>query len=277
MKCEECGEETNSIVCRECGLVIDDRPIARDLIPIVYHDKEVGDRKEIDHDTREHPLIPNIRRESRAFQVRYQDDDFGHVYIRAYGTINKLCGQLRLPKNVRFEALNLFKGIRKLDGNFFRVHKLAPTYLACIKISCKLNDFPIMNHDLANVIDYKIMDSKNLSYMEKKFNRAYRGILKLYKLRIKQPVHPRFIDFACTRLGLPCDFVKKIHLKYTKLRKYFEPHFRIEGYILALIYIYGNRQYGFYLKTLETLFHTSTKTIVNRKNEILKYEKKGYK
>jgi len=267
MKCEECGKDTDGIVCKNCGLVIDVRLIATNLVPRVYRDNEPGNLASLDHDAFEHPLLPAIRRKSKAFKPKYQKMYNDYVYIKAYGAINKFCAQLRLSKNVRFEALNLFKGIRKLDPDFFQSYKLGPTYLACIKIACKINDFPISNYELANVIDYQAnIAKKNTSYMERKFNRAYRAILSLYKLRIKLPKHPNFIGFACNKLKLPYKIEKKVHKQYIMLRRFFQPHFRVEGYILALIHIFGKIR----LNMLEKAFHTSSKTIVNRRNEILK-------
>jgi transcription initiation factor TFIIIB Brf1 subunit/transcription initiation factor TFIIB len=274
MKCEDCGEDIDGHVCKKCGLVLDSRPIASNSTGYVQRRMDATTLYSANHRIWQHPLSPNIRPASQSFKPRYQKKYLDYVYIKAYESISKLCAQLKLPNRIKFEALNLFKGIRKLEPDFFKTYKLAPTYLACIKIACRLNDYPVLNHDLANVIDYQVAkEKKNLSYMEKKFNRAYSAILRLYKLRIKSPKHPNFIDFVCNRLGLPYSFIVKVHEKYTKLRERFQPHFRIEGYILAIIYLLGHKMYGFYLKTLERIFHTSSKTIINRKNEIEKYDK----
>jgi len=271
MNCEECRTTMDGCVCKGCGLVTDDRPISMNNNGYPQRKEDITTLYSANYRSWTHPLSPNIRVASKAFKPRYQKKYVDYVYIKAYESINKLCSQLKLTQNIRFEALNLFKGIRKLDPNFFKSNKLAPTYLACIKIACKINDFPILQHDLANAIDYETeVDRKNVSYMEKKFNRSYRSIIQLYKLYIKQPEHPNFIDFACNRLGLPYDFTSKIHHVYTLIKETFKPHFRLEGYILALIYICGNKRFGFYLKTLEEAFHTSSKTIINRKNELLK-------
>lgn len=267
MKCEECGEETDGIVCKKCGLVISDRPISKSGTGYATRKEDITTLYGANVRSWDHPLSPNIRSASKAFKPKYQKKYVDYVYVKAYESIGKLCTQLQLPTHIKYETLNLFKGIRKLNPDFFQSYKLGPTYLACIKIACKINDFPITNHDLANVIDYQAnVPKKNTSYMERKFNRAYRAILNLYKLRIKMPEHPNFIDFACNKLGLPYSLIKKIHEQYTSLKEYFQPHFRIEGYILALIHIFGNQR----LNRLEKVFHTSSKTIVNRRNEILK-------
>ena len=270
MKCEECESEVDGSVCKKCGLVIDDSPIAtgNDGYPSRKFDTttlySAGIRGW------DSPLSPKIRKMSKAFNPRYQKKYEDYVYVKAYEGISKLCASLRIPNLVKNEALNLFRGIRTLDKDFFKKNKLAPIYLACIKIACKINDYPIMNHDLANVIDYKISKSnKNLSYMEKKFNRAYREILRLYNLRIKTPEHPNFINYACNILKLPYEFVVDVHCDYTNLKRFFKPHFRLEGYILAIIYLNGKDEYKLTLKSLEEIFHMSSLTISNRKNEIL--------
>ena len=275
MKCIECGEETDGIVCRGCGLVVESRPIARDIKSNNTRKWDLATLYSAGQRVWQHPLSPNIRPMSRAFKPRYQKKYVDYVYIKAYESISKSCAHLQLPEKIKFEALNLFKGIRELDSDFFKNYKLSPTYLACIKIACRINDFPISNYELANIIDYETdLSRKNLSYMERRFNRAYRAILKLYNLTIKTPEHPAFIDYVCNKLNIPYSFVIEIHNRYTMLKRFFQPHFRVEGYILALIYIYGNQQFGLYLKTLEEMFHTSAKTIGNRKNEILYILKK---
>lgn len=271
MNCEECGNKMEDDTCRNCGAVFEDKPIAMNNNGYPQRRYDITTLHASEMWSWEHPLSPKIRKNSKAFNPRYQKVYKNYVYIKAHESISKLCATLRLPSIVKFEALNLFKGIRNKDPDFFKKVKLAPTYLACIKIACKINDFPILNHDLAGAIDYKLnKDSKNLSYMEKKFNRAYRSILKIYDLKIETPEHPKFIDYACSLLDTPYDFVKLIHNTYTRTKPYFKPHFRMEGYILALIYLYGRQKYGFTLKILEKTFHTSSLTISNRKNELKK-------
>ena len=269
MKCEDCGKGTDGTVCKNCGLVIDIKPLATENDGYSRRREDATTLYSAGHRVWSHPLSPDIRKTSMAFKPKYQKEYSDYVYVKAYEAIGKVCAQLKLPQSVKFEALNLFKGIRKRDNNFFQSYKLGPTYLACIKIACKINDFPIFNNDLASVIEYQSdISSKNVSYMEKKFNRAYRAILRLYKLNIRIPEHPNFISYACNKLKLPYEFAVETYEKYSVLKKYFQPHFRLEGYILALIYIYGQR-FHIYLKTLEKLFYTSSKTIINRKNEIL--------
>ena len=269
MKCEECGNETDGQTCKECGLVINDRPIALNNNGYPSRRYDITTLHAGETQGWDHPLSPKIRKRSRSFNPKYQKKYEDYIYVKAYESISKLCALLQLPSLIKFESLNLFKGIRAKDPNFFKRVKLAPVYLACIKIACKINDFPIMNYQLAEAIDYKLAkDNTNVSYMEKKFNRAYREILKLYNLRIKTPEHPKFIDYACSRLGLPYYFTVDMHRAYTTWKYYFKPHFRVEGYILALIYIYGKSLYGLTLKILEKKFHTSSLTISNRKNEI---------
>jgi transcription initiation factor TFIIIB Brf1 subunit/transcription initiation factor TFIIB len=275
MICENCGKETDGVVCKNCGLVINERPIAMNNNGYPRTKMDITTLYAAEMWGWDHPLSPKIRKRGKDFVPKYQKNYEDYVYVKAYEAISKLCASIDLTSNVKFEALNLFKGIRKIDPDFFRVNKLAPTYLACIKIACKLNNFPISNYELAQAIDYEISNpsNKNLNYMEKKFNRSYRAILKLYKLNLKEPEHPNFINYACIKLGLSCKFVKKIHEKYTKYKKYFMPHFKTEGYILALIYIYGRDEYGLILKMFEEKFHISSLTISSRKKHILKIMK----
>jgi len=271
MKCDECGKEMEGNTCKECGCVFEDKPIAMSNNGYPQRNYDVATLYASEMWSWDHPLSPKIRKTSRSFNPKYQKVYKNYVYIKAYESISKLCSSLRLPTSIKNESLNLFRGIRIINPDFFKRIDLAPTYLACIKIACKLNDFPILNHDLANAIDYKLnKDSKNLSYMEKKFNRAYRSIIKLYNLKLKRPEHPKFIDYACNLLQTSYDFTKLIHDQHTELKKNYKSHFRLEGYILALIYIFGRQSYGFTLKKLEERFHISSLTISNRKNELKK-------
>lgn len=274
MECEECGNGCNGDVCKNCGLVLNERPITNKKLGYSQRRLDITTLYTVFSRSWEHPLSPNIRKESKGFVPRYQKNYEDYVYIKAYESISKLCASLRLNNKIKFEALNLFKGIRSLDADFFKHNKLAPTYLACIKIACRIHDFPISNYDLASVIDYEseIDMKKNVGYMEKKFNRSYREIIKIYKLSIQEPDFPNFIPYACNILGVSYDFIMQIYDLYKKLKSVFQPHFRVEGYILALIYLCGDGEYT--LKELEDRFHTSSITISNRKNEILKYVKK---
>ncbi|KKM86408.1 hypothetical protein LCGC14_1279300 [marine sediment metagenome] len=274
MECEECKGEFDGNVCIFCGLVVDSRPISYNDLGYTQRNMDITTLYSAGYRVWEHPLSPNIRKRSKQFVPRYQKKYHDYLYVKAYESISKLIGQLQLNKQIKFEALNLFKGIRDLDVDFFKHHKLAPTYLACIKIACKIHDYPISNHQLAMVIDYEsdIDLKKNVSYMEKKFNKAYSGIIVLYKLILREPEYPKFIAYACSILGTTNQFMLDIYHAYKHLRKRFQPHFRIEGYILAIIYLAGMGKYT--LKELEEKFHTSSITISNRKNEIKNYVKK---
>lgn len=273
MECEECGEEVDGNVCKNCGLVVYSRPIIVNNLGYTPRKKDITTLYSADYRSWEHPLSPNIRKAGMDFVPRYQKKYVDYVYVKAYESITKLCSKLKMPKHIIYESLNLFKGLRKKDEDFFKHYELAPTYLACIKIACKIHDFPILNYELAQVIDYKTYSGTdgNMAYMEKKFNRAYRAILKIYKLYIPNPEHPNFINYACVRLNLPCEFATNIHKKYTAFSPVMQPHFRLEGYVLALIYIYGAELFGITLKQLGNEFHISSITISNRKNELLKY------
>ena len=269
MICEECGKETDGIVCRHCGLEITSKCIAynnngyprrREDVTTLYAASKAW--------SWDHPLSPKIRKRSKAFVPRYQKTHDEYIYIKAYENIKSYCSQLNIPEKVMYEGLNLFKRIIAKDQTFFKRFNFEPTYLACIKIACKIHDFPIMNHELASVTNI-IDENENLTYMTRKFNMAYKNILRLFNISIKRPEHPNFINYACNKLDLPYSFTVKIHEKYNDIRKYTYRHFKLEGYILALMYIYGCNDFNITKSQLAEVFHTSVFTITNRKNEIL--------
>ena len=272
MICEDCKEEVLESVCRNCGLVIEDRPLVNNAFAVGRKNFDITTLHSVDSRIYDHPLSPNIRKKSWCFNPRYQKDQDEYRYVKAYEQISKVCGILRMPDSVRYESLNIFKGLKKKDGSFFQVHGLAPTYLACIKIACRIHDFPISNHDLSQLIDYdiKIKKNSNVGYMEKKFNRAFRHIIKIYKMHFSRPKKPNYINYVGIKLNYDIDFIKFIYNEYSKLSKFFQHHFRLEGYILALFYVYGKPKFGLTIKKLEETFHMSALTITNRKNEILK-------
>lgn len=268
MICEECGEECDENVCHNCGLEITSRPIAfnkygyiqkRDDITTLYSAYTRG---------WDHPLSPKIRKRSKSFVPKYQKKYEDYVYVKAFERIKSYCASLDLPENIFLESMNLFKRIQLKDESFFKRYHFEPSYLACIKIACKIHDFPILNYDLASVSNY-LDDDQNLTYMTRKFNNAYKNILRLFNLKINKPEHPNFIGYICSKLNLPISFLVEIHTKYNDIKKCILNHFKIEGYILALVYIYGNKRYNITLEQLSNIFHISPPTIRNRKNEIL--------
>ena len=270
--CDDCGKEVDGNVCKNCGLVMIEHPFAYGNENFPQRRIDIATLIAADIMGLEHPLSPKIRKGGYDFQVKYQKKPRDYIYLKAYEQVCKICSRLSMPNIVRYEALNIFQNIQRMDDRFFMKFKLSPVYLACVKIACKIHDFPISNIELAQMIDYKVRNGnkKNMGYMEKKFNRAYRNIIHLLGLYLKRKKQPNYIDYVCSNLELPYEFTKHIHQKYGHLRKYFQPHFKIEGYILALVYIYGRDRFNIHMNLLGKKFYVSTLTISNRRNEILK-------
>lgn len=269
--CDDCREEVDGNVCKNCGLVMVEQTFAYGNSNFSRRRMDIATLIAADIMGLEHPLSPKIRKARKDFQLKYQKNPTNYIYIKAYEQICKICSSLSAPNIVRYEALNIFQNIQRSDKKFFMKFKLNPVYLACVKIACRIHDFPISNNDLALMIDYSIKNGgkKNMGYMEKKFNRAYKNIIQLLGLRLKRRAQPNYIDYVCSNLNVPYSFTKLIHKKYSYLKKYFQPHFKNEGYILALIYIYGRERFNIHMNLLGKKFYVSTLTISNRRNEIL--------
>ena len=269
--CDDCGKEVDGNICKNCGLVMIEQPFAYGNNNFSRRRVDITTLIAADMMGLEHPLSPKIRKRGRDWKVKYQKKPEDYTYIKAYEQICKICSSLSIPDIVRYEALNIFQNIQKTDDKFFIRFKLDPVYLACVKIACKIHDFPIFNNELAQMINYRVKNGnkKNMGYMEKKFNNAYKNIIYLLGLKLKRKKQPNYIDYVCTNLKVPYSFTKHIHKKYNQLRKYFQPHFKIEGYILALIYIYGKERYNINMNLLGKNFYISILTISNRRNEIL--------
>ena len=91
MKCEECNSEVEGAVCKECGLVVDDKPIAMNYDGYPARKADITTIHAAEMWCWDHPLSPKIRKASKAFNPKYQKKYEDYVYVKAYESISKLC------------------------------------------------------------------------------------------------------------------------------------------------------------------------------------------
>ncbi len=273
MKCPECGKEVYDLhTCTNCGLVVD--PMQYDFGPCK---KMNGQKKEKEYDNEGmRPLDPSIqythifpkrvRRPAlrRAFKVqrKEQRESDAHEYMKTFLDIKKHCSVLQLPKIVIEEVLNIYRCTLEKEPNFFMRYGRVPSYMAFIKIACRIHDYIIKKSELNVLADYDLDN-------ERKFNRPYMAILKMFKLIFPIPKNPNYIDYVCSILELPYSCAQKVRDIYKSLICVFKSGY-IESYILALYYILYKKEYKLTFKLLGETFEVSEISIMNRRKELMK-------
>lgn len=277
MICPICGKRSNKKeVCTNCGLVVDMHPIQSN--PRMWNDRKTRDRKY--DNTFQHPLSPDIgyghvhSRNTSCKDLRgafnRQRKGFNNkehrAYIHAYQYIKLLGGNLKLPKKVTLEAINLYRALLDKKPDFPIKYGLKVFYLVFIKIACKIHDYPISNGELKTFIDYPHKETNNIAYMDRIFNTAYQFTISVLKLKFIRPESPNYIIYVCSKLKLPQSCSIEIYKMYEKIKKYIK--FRLEGYIIALYYIRFKKKHGLTYRILEKEFEKSRLTISSKIKEI---------
>jgi len=281
MKCPECKKELyESYVCTNCGLVVE--PIYFDFGPVKIMD--IKNKEKVFMNEWSHPLDPSIQVSHnfptksrnptlrRAFNLQRREQHKGrmHDYMKTFLELKKICSFLNLPKNIFNEVINIYKCIIKKNRDFFKKNGRKPSYLAFIKIACRIHEFPLKNSQLIELVDYKVREKRTTAYMDKKFNKAYINAIKILGITFKIPEHPKYIDYVCNVLNLPYGCATRIHEYFTRLKNRIGTEYKLEGYILALYYILYKKEFKLTLDLLEEMFEVSRITISNRRNELLK-------
>lgn len=156
--CEECGKESFRIeVCTQCGLVVNDRPIAN--YPERIKNLHTV-RKEYVANFKSR-LAPNLAYLHVSKKKYYKKDSEDYRYAKAWFEIRRYCGILRVSNVVINESLNLYINVRKKNPKFFISHDLLPSYLAFIKIACEINYVPIERDELFSLEQHK-WDAKKI-------------------------------------------------------------------------------------------------------------------
>lgn len=258
--CENCKIElTNFNTCYECGLVITDRPLSN-LTPM-QRDK-LGSRELPKNLELIHPHTPHIvflrNNNGKEYYSKSNDE---YKYMIAYTDIIKYCKNLKLPNHIKDESLSIYKYIRKQDPKFFIKFGLHPSYLAFIRIACKINGVYIDRNNLIEFISH-------LNKPIKKFNKSYMASMEIINLNLNHaPDPPTFIDFVGSHFDIPYKTITETYKEYKLMKPFFNSAYKIEGYILAIFFNKAHR-YKVQIADLIEKFDISTNTIMNRKREL---------
>jgi len=156
-KCEECGKiSSKQHVCTHCGLVFN-------VLILSKYRKRMRDQKTTTvYYTGKFmpPLAPKsqyLRKNTYKSIVKHYYDKTSddYKYVKAYTMINYYASVLQLPNTVIYEALNIYRNVKKKNPKFFLSHDLNPSYLAFIKISCEINRYYIDRDSLFDLEEHK--------------------------------------------------------------------------------------------------------------------------
>jgi len=255
MYCYICKKDVYGSVCKECGLVLEDHPIDYTL-PQKIRSKFNKDKK-VFVENFSHLLKPNIQYTNINDKKYYKKNTKEYHYTKAYIEISKFCSMFKLGGMIKYEALNIYNNIYDKDKNFFIKYNLMPSYLAFIRLACKIHDFHINLKSIHNLCGIK------------KFNRSYTETIKLLHINVPNPENPRYIGYVGKTLNLDYKKIVLIYKYYKRMKKDFI-NGKQEGYILAL-YLLTNKNLT--IKDLSVTFNISEPTISRRKKEVLKLVK----
>jgi len=174
MICPDCKEKVYGTVCTNCGLVIEDRPLA---IELEIKDSETLSRTystssspDIGFSTT-HSKETTNKELARAFKKEKnitKNDEWR--YYEAYVEIKRICDYLQLGDKIFYEAMDIRR-------RFIMVAKTQMKYAilnACVIIGCRMYKFPIFFKDI-----YEISTED-----PKKIKKAYKRIINELNLRI---------------------------------------------------------------------------------------------
>ena len=275
--CENCGAELDRITCRECGLVSEEvelnpryeyrrRYHIRD--ENIFTEKSLGLTMELQHPQPSSSSNVELNRAlKRQKHTREKNNDY--YFMRARMDMRTICSHLRLPGIISAECYNMAKRLIEIKKLFFYHSKGDYRYLACIKTACRLNNVYVDDRELVRISKY--YDNKPLNMREnninRKINKEMMYIKHALKIYIDFPKRPIFISHACRCLNICQEEESKLYDIYRRIYRRFEKKYKLDGYILGLIYsVCTQRKIG--LELLEEKFSVARNTIRARKKHV---------
>lgn len=198
-------------------------------------------------------------------------------YFRDYKDIERICYYLQLNRVIFLEAMNIRKQIGKVSNYFDR--KTYYKNMACVKIAMRIHDFQLNEKDFIQLMrNYPIIEKGEKiqlrgNEVKKEIDKKYVEIMHKYlKIKVKPPITPNFINYACNELGIP-EHAFELYKLYWKHKKQFNPSCSLQGYILAMIHILYAKTDKIRIITMEEKFAVNRLTISSRKKELVKMMK----
>lgn len=191
-------------------------------------------------------------------------------YNRDHIEINRICSSLQLSRKVRNEALNIRKQVGKIED--IKTKNYHVRCIACIKLACKIHDFPVSYRELIQLTNGNGTNGKITvkgNSFKKEIDKELLNLLRKLKLNIPRfPDSPHYIPYICDKLGLDIKAEMKILELYQHYKRFFKTQYSLKGYILALIYLRLRKDYKIRLTDLEEKSGVSRTTISARVREL---------
>jgi len=278
--CEDCKEELVGHVCKNCGLVSEEKELVSLVIRTPNnnrHDPEIEIpfsyplsvgieyRQYRPQSSTNFELNKALRRQNQ--KRKKSADDY---YARAHVDIKTKCKQMRLPNVVVFECFNLVRVLIGVKKTYFMHNRADYRYLALIRIACRICNIYLDERELvqACVFYYNKPINMRNSPIKKNIDREMMIIKKELNLRFKRPKNPKFISHACNVLNINQEDETGLYELYAKINNRFKVIYKLNGYLLGMIYLLHGKKYKIGLGRLETEFGIARDTVRSRKKEI---------
>lgn len=244
MMCPECKNKVYGNVCKNCGLVINEI----ELVNLPKRRKD--DNNKLNPFSSE--FTPDVRYMSKTKSSKkyFNKSKKHYLYVKAYVKINSLCTSLKLTKNVRNEALDIYRKMRKKNNSIFRKCGTIPSYLAFLKVAAEINCFPLFSHELQEYNEQPISN----------YNKALMITKKTLNIRFKRSHYAYFASYVCQKLNVIESVCKTIEI-YNKLSKHFIGNQKT--FIVAIVFLLHEKLFekDFDFKKI---FGTTKTTIKNK-------------
>ncbi len=238
-RCPECGGYTNSSLfrgeeaCSQCGLVTKERAFSTS-----HH----GKKSLLDNERITSPI--KIKEYYNSNQKRFLrknnwPDSYHKNLQKAYFYINSLCGNLGLPRSVKYNTQHLYKKV--LKRGLVQGQSILGMVCACIFYSSKKNYYRSIK-EIALQIKDLVGKSKN---EERHVTKCYCLIVKQLKLKYQSRTLASRVPRFVSEVGLDDILIPLTtkFLEYCNAESIFngkDPN----GVVAAAIYIIG-KKYGY--------------------------------
>ena len=238
--CPECGGVITSSqfraeeTCSQCGLVKNER---------IHNTSDNGKKDRFENKRIAPPLKLRGKNANqiRVFKTNSWTSPFQINLNKAYSTINRICGNLKLSKSIRIASKDLYR--KALKKNLIRGHSINGILCACIFYSCKGYHYRSLK-EISKLVDKPIKTPKDL---KKHIYDCYTLIVKELNLKYKSQslysLVPRYVTDAGldeNMIILTTKFLQHCNAEINFIGK------DIEGVIAAAIFMTAKKN-GFHI------------------------------